>query len=228
MTASTARLRPLIAVLVTTTALTLTLFSCGGGGINPGGADGSAGSDGGGVHPSGQVTTPTEHRPTPPPACAPQSPGSCQIAGAGGCATDSDCTAGLDGRCTPVDSTTCACRYDACLTDADCPSGNDCSCNANRGGAGASGSPTACLPSNCSVDADCGPGGFCSPSHYAGGLGGCGAVWYGYFCHTPNDECGNASDCVSDGSNGVAAGAACIYSQELGHWTCAAYQFCAG
>jgi hypothetical protein len=145
----------------------------------------------------------------------------------GSCSSDSQCTAGLDGICN-LNVTSCACRYDACLTDADCPTGSDCSCDANRGGAGASGSPTVCLASGCRLDSDCGPGGYCSPSYYPGGLGGCGEQWYGWYCHTTKDECGNASDCVNSCDSTGAPNNACIYSKEVGYWKCAAYAECAG
>jgi hypothetical protein len=140
------------------------------------------------------------------------------------CSADSQCTAGLDGRCGYA-AGGCACQYDACLTDADCPAGSDCACDANRGGAGASGNPTACLPSNCRLDADCGPGGYCSPSYIGGGPGGCGSQWFGFFCHTPNDECGDASDCCSPDPG---MGNACVYARELGHWKCVSFGICAG
>jgi hypothetical protein len=158
----------------------------------------------------------------------------CGPHGTSGCKSDSDCTAGLDGRCDYTATSACACKYDACLTDADCPAGSDCACDANRGGAGASGNPTVCLPSNCRLDSDCGPGGYCSPSYLAGGPGGCGSQWYGFFCHTPQDECGNWSDCKTNGCmspngpNGPATGVACVYARELGHWKCVSFDICAG
>ena len=168
-----------------------------------------------------RATTPIDHRPTAPAACTPQSgPVSCTQSSADACHVPADCTAGLDGFCR-YGASGCACAYDDCLTDADCAAGTACSCDANRGGAGASGNPTKCVPANCRVDADCGAGGFCSQSGSTGGPGGCGAFVTGFFCHTPDDECGNASDCGS-------LGMACVYSREVGHWVCEAVTICAG
>lgn len=170
------------------------------------------------------ASTPAFHRAVAPAACTPQSRyGTCTSSPGSGtplCQSDSECTAGLDGTCAPLNGV-CACRYDDCLTDADCPSGYACSCDANRGGAGAGGSATKCVGANCRLDSDCGPGGYCSPSQNLGGPGGCGGFVNGFYCHTPNDECANAADCGSPSLG-------CLYSLELGHWVCMMVTTCAG
>lgn len=177
--------------------------------------------------PKHTFTTPLSHRASTPAACTPQpiEPGTCTnaVAGTATCATASDCMSGLDGSCNGVGGV-CSCVYDDCLTDSDCAPGTACSCDADRGGAGASGNPTKCVPSNCRVDADCGPGGYCSPSGFAGGPGGCGSYLDGYYCHTPADECGNPSDCPPVPLDVVT----CVYSPEVAHWVCGTAALCAG
>src|SRR5690348_2770194 len=102
-----------LAIMVTLVALAV---CCGGTGI--GHVDGGGGGGGGtGVHPSGHVSTPTAHFPTDPPACTPRGPQNCPATGLPGCKLDSECTAGLNGRCA-ISSLggACACEYDACAT----------------------------------------------------------------------------------------------------------------
>lgn len=173
------------------------------------------------------VTTPLAHRPTTPAACTPQAINGPCTAPNSTCMVASDCTAGLDGNCRMGlvgGSEACTCIYDDCLTDNDCATGTACSCDANRGGAGASGNPTSCVPSGCRLDADCGPGGFCSPSQRLGAQSRCGSPVTGFYCHTPDDECGNDSDCP--GSASLAP--ICLYSLEVGHWVCSMVGPCAG
>ena len=180
------------------------------------------GGSGTGAHPSGHVSPPTNHRPMTPAACPSAEPmPQCPFSG-GECMTDADCTAGTIGRC--VTTSTCTCRYNACVTDADCAAGTDCVCDTG-GGAGSGGAnyPTACVPSNCRTDADCGVGGFCSPT-FTGSV--CGSL-YGWFCHTPNDECGVDADCVNDNPK-AAVVPRCEYSPERGVWVCSITTFCAG
>lgn len=132
------------------------------------------------------------------------------------CASDSDCTAGKNGRCSMVGGRRlpphAACVYDACYVDADCGAKRACDCG---------GEPSVghhCMQGNCAVDADCGTNGYCSPS-----LGGCGnyAGVVGNFCHTPNDECMNDDECT-DKPRGY-----CAYSQEAQKWQCS-YGHCVG
>ena len=134
----------------------------------------------------------------PPGACSP-------CAGfPGGCGQDSDCTAGINGRCLdlgPLPSMSCS--YDGCFSDADCPANTPCDCRDST----LSQTANSCLTgSNCRVDSDCGPGGFCSPSQ---------ASWneLTYDCHTANDKCLNNSDCASNEN--------CVFGQLAGYWSCA-------
>jgi hypothetical protein len=73
--------------------------------------------------------------------------------------------------------------------------------------------PNQCVPAACITDADCGPGGYCSPS--IAPL--CGNGTDGYFCHTPDDQCDDDSDC--------AGYASCTWTEAS--WTCEAAH-CAG
>jgi hypothetical protein len=192
---------------------------CGGGSTlssDGGGTDASVG----GVRPSGMVSTPSMHIPSAPGACAPAPAVNCMVpSGGGSCALDSDCTAGLDGRCAFVNNAGCACGYDACATDADCGVGTACFCRPEYSGVGVAFAPTRCLPSNCRTDADC-TSGYCSPSEDASIASGCGGRPLGNYCHTSSDECGVDTDCLGGGT--------CLYAPEVGHWICAPSAFCAG
>jgi Cys-rich repeat protein len=46
---------------------------------------------------------------------------------------------------------------------------------------------------------------------------GCGGL-EGYYCHTPQDECVNDSDC--------GAGKVCTYAASQSRWTCQAQLLC--
>jgi hypothetical protein len=133
------------------------------------------------------------------------------------CNVDSDCTAGVNGRCFGNGHDGWSCSYDTCSTDGDCASGELCSCRTSwhYGSVG----PNRCLPSNCRVDSDCGPGGFCSPSVDAG----CGSYLgvTGWYCHKPGDACMNDDDCAGFDA-GLVPGAPpfCGYKQEVGKWAC--------
>src|SRR5437016_3149001 len=69
--------------------------------------------------------------------CAPRPPGQ-PDPGGGSCKADADCTAGKDGRCTPLSDShgrmpaVNTCSYDLCAGDADCK-GGPCECDATRG-----------------------------------------------------------------------------------------------
>jgi hypothetical protein len=122
---------------------------------------------------------------------------------AGECGQDSNCTAGISGRCLwggpPL---TTACSYDTCFSDADCPANTPCDCRAST----ASSEANSCLTgSDCRVDSDCGPGNFCSPSQYGQWCG------FTYHCHTASDTCLDDSDCV---------GVGCNFNTQTGHWAC--------
>jgi hypothetical protein len=162
---------------------------------------------------------PLYHRPDDSQCTAPRSAGSCTAGMMGPpfvCSTDSQCAdGGADGRCTnsPGGPAGCFCTYDACGTDNDCPSGQLCVCHDsayNHDG-------NTCLPGNCRVDADCGPGGYCSPAH---GTNDCGGV-NGYYCHTPQDQCIDDSDCAGQGFD------VCSWSAQANRWECQMAAICA-
>lgn len=136
------------------------------------------------------------------------------------CATDSDCTDGKNGRCTPMRGLA-SCTYDECFTDADCANRVATNTDQRSGSAVCScgmgyGNNTCLEPGNCLTDADCG-GGYCSPS-----FGTCGN-YLGvttYYCHTSRDRCVDDADCGS-------MGAYCAYSPMEGLWSCSTSE-CAG
>ena len=142
--------------------------------------------------PGGNNGVPIYHRVDNAECMAPRTAGTCPGANPGDassylCSSDGDCAdGGVDGRCER-DRFGCFCSYDACRADTDCASGQLCVCHDSPYW---SGGPNTCMPGNCRVDPDCGAGGRCSPSP-----GACAEV-VGYYCHTPNDECTNDSDCV--------------------------------
>jgi hypothetical protein len=145
------------------------------------------------------------------------------VAGGVLCLSDQDCTQGSNGRCSCVYGGTSytfgtACSYDECTADSDCGK-NVCICR-DTVVPGVPADPsrnTLCTGvGNCQLDADCGAGGFCSPS--ASFDCGAGVVaYYGYYCHTPGDECVNDSDCAPQGND---ANAFCTYDPHNQHWVC--------
>jgi hypothetical protein len=128
----------------------------------------------------------------------------------GGSGQSVTATTPIDHRSSPV---ACA-AGSGCASDADCSSGTACVCETG-GGAGSAGH-SACVTADCRVDADCGPGGSCSQSG-----GECPRAINGVFCHTKDDQCGNASDCTAPFSD-------CLYSPEVGHWICVVIGACGG
>jgi hypothetical protein len=151
---------------------------------------------------------PLNHRPNDDQCLQPAAPGNCQ-GGQGGqqCNSDTQCTSGADGRCVESGGGVlfCSCTYDTCADDAACPTGQTCACHGSPyvGGQG-----NTCVPGNCRVDSDCGAGGYCSPAFSNMGCGGLA----GYYCHTPQDQCVNDTDC--------GGGYACGYSTSAAHWVC--------
>lgn len=133
-----------------------------------------------------------------------------QQVGGGECGSDADCTDGDNGRC--IQGRGQFCTYDTCYADSDCGTGV-CECGQGVGN-------NHCVSQgNCQVDTDCSGGQFCSPS-----LGSCGPYGgvVGYFCHTPEDECVNDSDCT-----GSSPDAHCSFNEESDRWTCST-AFCVG
>jgi hypothetical protein len=51
----------------------------------------------------------------------------------------------------------------------------------------------------------------------------CGEGVGGYYCHTPNDQCIDDSDCALGGGS-----SACTYSTTDGRWVCTMQPVCAG
>jgi hypothetical protein len=135
------------------------------------------------------------------------------------CGSDAECSAGTNGRCIVNGNAGPHCDYDMCFTSSDCASGKSCGC-----GDLTSESANVCVPSNCSVDTDCGPEGYCSPTldETCGPYGG---EYAGVYCHTPQDECFNDSDCGADGAS--FGSSYCVYFLETGKWACHTGQ-CAG
>jgi hypothetical protein len=122
----------------------------------------------------------------------------------------------VNARCSNnVDQLGCSCWTDECSGDSACPAGNTCACRGSPYAAG----PNTCVPGNCRVDADCGPGGWCSPSSMSSGCAGIS----GYYCHTPNDQCVNDSDCRP-----LSTFPYCRYDRTVGYWSCQSSGVCPG
>lgn len=149
-------------------------------------------------------------RPVPIQCSACRLPGA--TGGTGGeCASDVDCTAGDNGRCTYGRIGT-FCNYDTCFKDEDCGADEVCLCDGSLAGTGGG---NACISADCHVDADCGAFA-CSPT-----LGGCGhySNFVAYRCHRATDTCTIDAEC------GV--GGYCAFDEVLGHWQCSTAE-CAG
>jgi hypothetical protein len=190
-----------------------------GGGLSMGGAAGEGGvlSMGGRLASGGTCGPrhiPIHHRQAGVACPQERAPGSvfvntCSSVFAGQCTQDTDCTAGMNGRCLPNMRLSCAgqCDYDTCFGDSDCPASQPCACRQSASDSAAN----SCLNgSNCRIDADCGPCGFCSPTPISLCVctsqafcnppdphASCGdSCGHGYFCHTPQDTCLEDSDCT--------------------------------
>jgi len=127
------------------------------------------------------------------------------------CAQDSDCNAGINGRCLWFHASYCS--YDTCFNDSDCSDNGVCACRL------ANNNSNSCVEGNCRVDADCGQGAFCSPSQL-GNICGYDASLSssGYFCHTVNDSCVEDSNCDSQST--------CAYTQQNNRWACVPRSVC--
>ncbi len=193
--------------------------SSGGSGSSSGGSSGgsgggsSSGSSGSSSSSGGNGRVPLNHRPDDSPCSTAPPPGNCNFGGSGGsgiCSSDAQCAdAGANARCVPFNGgpAGCSCTYDACFHDSDC-TGETCACH---GSPYLDGDGNRCVPGNCHVDHDCGPGGYCSPTY---GSASCGTL-VGYYCHTPQDQCIDDSDCSSGGGFQV-----CAFSTTNNRWEC--------
>ena len=172
-----------------TTTLLAIFAACSGNA--PLGASGTSGDSGS----SDAARVPLHHRPTPARCPSERGPGPAGQPYPSGvastCTSDSQCTAGVDGRCFPFQGLigNGGCSYDECLTDSDCGSGATCLCR----GSSADNNANVCVRGgDCVVDSDCGPDGYCSPSVEQNCL-----FSNPYFCHTAMDSCLDDSDCPS-------------------------------
>jgi hypothetical protein len=196
------------------TSTTLTGTDTGSPGVDSGANDGG-GVDGATLPDTGAdtgadagVRVPMYHRPDDS-ACSAAAPaGNCSFGGGGPgvCSMDSECTAGVNGRCNMNNggAVFCRCTYDTCQHDTDCPTGQACACH----GADFHADSNECIAGNCRVDSDCGAAGFCSPT-----IGGCGGL-AGYYCHTASDTCIDDSDCTGGALQ------ACQYVSTSSRWQC--------
>lgn len=128
------------------------------------------------------------------------------------CTQDADCTEGNNGRCSAMPRWGWECTYDDCFDDSGCGD-TVCGCGADWGS-----DANSCYGGNCQLDSDCGENSFCSPSfdtcgYYSGVVA--------YFCHTPEDECLNDSDCTAE------AEGYCMFNSGGDRWVCG-YSHCAG
>ena len=187
--------------------LPLLLLACGGATSSPS----DAGAD------VAVVKPPAVHRVLPEPCPSDRAASPPPGIPGGTCKSDAECTQGTNGRCLSIVLGPPSCSYDLCAKDADCgQSTGVCQCRAaTEGGA------NVCRQGNCRTDGDCGVTGkgFCSPS--AVGIdvtcrSGIQTGSFGYFCHTPVDECSNDTDC---GTAPTGQGA-CIFDLGKSHWAC--------
>jgi hypothetical protein len=154
-----------------------------------------------------------------------------------GCSSDSQCTAGVNGRCfppvlVPMPSTQGGCSYDECSADSDCGARTPCICRSSS----TVNSANICdVGGNCAVDSDCGPCGYCSPSqNTCRGSSNPNDQAEGsrdpdpYYCHTASDLCMNDSDCAQPDA-GLAfcpMFASCDYNVQDTRWECTQYPCC--
>jgi hypothetical protein len=153
------------------------------------------------------------------------------------CSSDSQCAAGVNGRCfppvlVPIALTQGGCSYDECSADSDCGARTPCICRSSS----TVNSANICDPGgNCAVDSDCGPCGYCSPSRtscYLSSNPNDQAEGSGdpnpYYCHTASDLCTNDSDCAQPdaGMASCPMFASCAYSVQDTRWECTQYPCC--
>ena len=142
------------------------------------------------------------------------------------CSSDSQCTAGVNGRCFPPKPEWAGgCSYDECFADSSCGARTPCICRTSS----TNNSANVCdVGGNCAVDSDCGLGGYCSPS-----MESCASTDPNikaeasngpspYYCHTASDLCINDSDCgpPDAATTPFPALNVCAYSTQDNRWEC--------
>jgi hypothetical protein len=188
------------------------LDACGGH-IAPLGGSPADSSDGSSTTTAPPPRAPTDHRDAGVRCPSDRGPG-CPSLGycgaiAGSCASDTECDAGVAGRCIVDLPSPLACSYDECSSDSDCPAHTPCQCRSDA----TSISANVCVrASDCAVDSDCGPNGYCSPS---------AACTVTYHCHTAADRCLDDRDCAALGATPY-----CLFDTGAGRWACAARPAC--
>jgi hypothetical protein len=215
-------------------------WTCGSGGVvSSGGTAGPSGSGGvtGDSLPSssGSVSSggssgkcagqaPIHHRPSAVQCPSQRAPGpSCANTMCSTCSSDSQCEAGVNGRCFPWEGLVGpgGCSYDECFTDLNCGSKIPCLCRSSS----TDNSANVCnVAGNCAVDSDCGPCGYCSPSVQIVPSQPPNVCWglSPYYCHTTSDLCTNDSDCAPPdaGPPTPFPTDTCAYNPEDNRWEC--------
>lgn len=173
--------------------------------------------DGGGGRHAGEVpllhrsaggACPQQRAPSlPTPVCGDGGPPCSSV---DGCASDSDCTAGRNGRCIGLEGNgggPLGCSYDECSGDPDCD-GGPCTCRPS----GSSVFANICFTGgNCTVDSDCGHGGWCSPSLVGMGFCSCGS-----FALCPDAGPGSLGSCTESVDGGPPQPVPCICGDVCG------------
>jgi hypothetical protein len=206
-------------------------FSGIGGSISHGGVSGRTGS--GAVVTSGGVTgnatgIPVSHRPSNAQCPSQRGPGPSGQPYSGfystTCSTDSQCTAGRNGRCFPNEGLVGpgGCSYDECFTDSNCGARTPCLCRSSSTDNGAN---VCDIGGNCAVDSDCGPGGYCSPSVRVAPNQPTNVCWGStpYYCHATSDLCVNDSDCAPLDAGPPTTSSptyTCAYNPQDSRWEC--------
>ena len=207
------------------------------------GGSGGGGKTSGGNHRSESESCPSQRGPAPefcPPGgtCTGQ-PYPSHFTGLPlTCSSNSQCTAGVNGRCfppilEPIAITQGGCSIDECAADSDCGAKTPCICRSSS----TDNSANICdVGSNCAVDSDCGPGGYCSPSKDACHPNNSDPNWqaegysgpYPYYCHTAADLCVNDSDCAPPdaGMESCPMFASCAYNVQNSRWECTQFPCC--
>jgi len=173
---------------------------------------------------AGDAKVPLQHRSTPASCPSQRGPGpSCAGTMCSSCSSDSQCTAGVNGRCFPWEGLVGpgGCSYDECLTDSDCGARTPCLCRSSS----TDNSANVCdVGGNCAVDSDCGPGGYCSPSAQVAPNQPTNVCWGStpYYCHTASDLCINESDCAPPdaGPPTPFPTYTCAYNPQDNRWEC--------